>query len=241
MATGQPVITGQLIGGNVPDETLAQEDQGVPPTVVDPFSDVTVRDGTDLVQATVDFWGTGIPSAPSGLVGITGLPGTGETFRTGYISPAALTAILRGVAVQIGAIGDIGSSGVPNPLQGVDLTVADQTTGKTAMAGLQYDQVPIVHLVVSDSSPTQTVNYGGSVHPFTGVTVTDPNATAAYQPNLSASFSISGGEGQGGTLSGTGVVAISQQSGNYVIDAPNLATFSSGSNLTLGALFSRRR
>ena len=55
MATGQPVITGQFIGGNVPDETIAQEDQGVPPTIVMPFSDVTVRDGTDLVQATVDF------------------------------------------------------------------------------------------------------------------------------------------------------------------------------------------
>ena len=192
-----------------------------------PFSGVTVSDGTDLVQATMDFWGTGIPRVPSGVVGVSGIPGTGETFRTGYLSPAALTAILRGSTVQIGAIGYIGSSGTPNPFEGVDLTVTDQITGKTATAGLQYDQVPIVPLVVSDSSPTQTVNYGGSVHPFTGVTVTDPNATAAYQPNLSASFSISGGEGQGGTLSGTGVVAISQQSGNYVIDAPNLATFSS--------------
>ena len=142
----------------------------------------------------------------------------------GYVSPAALTAILRGAAVQIGAIGYIGSSGVPNPFEGVDLTVTDQITGKTATDGLQYDQVPIAPLVVSDSSPSQTVNYGGSVHPFSGVTVTDPNATAAFQPNLSASFSISGGEGQGGTLSGTGVVAISQQSGNYVIDAPNSAT-----------------
>ena len=56
MATGQPVITGQLIGGNVPDETVAQENQGVTPTIVKPFSDVTVRDGADLVQATVDFW-----------------------------------------------------------------------------------------------------------------------------------------------------------------------------------------
>ena len=82
------------------------------------------------------------------------------------------------------------------------------------------------YLSYRGGSPSQSVNYGGSVHPFSGVTVTDPNATAAYQPNLSASFSISGGEDQGGTLSGTGVVAISQQSGNYVIDAPNLATFS---------------
>ena len=86
--------------------------------------------------------------------------------------------------------------------------------------------MPIAPIVVSGSSASQTVNYGGSIHPFSGVTVTDPNATAAYQPNLSASFSISGGQVQGGTLSGAGVVAISQQSGNYVIDAPNLATFS---------------
>jgi hypothetical protein len=43
MITGQPVIKGQLIGGNVPDET------GIPPTIVKPFSDITVRDGTDLV------------------------------------------------------------------------------------------------------------------------------------------------------------------------------------------------
>src|SRR3984957_14502117 len=75
MAKGQPVITGQLIGGNVPDETLAQEDQGIPPTIVNPFSDVTVRDGTDLVRATVDFWGTGYPSAARGLTGINGVPG----------------------------------------------------------------------------------------------------------------------------------------------------------------------
>ena len=59
MPTGQPVITGQILGGNVPDETLAQEDQGVPPTIVMPFSGVTVTDGTDLVQATVGFYGDG--------------------------------------------------------------------------------------------------------------------------------------------------------------------------------------
>ena len=57
----------------MPDETIAQEDQGVSPTIVMPFSDVTVRDGTDLVQATVDSSVTVGPNEPSGLVGITGV------------------------------------------------------------------------------------------------------------------------------------------------------------------------
>jgi hypothetical protein len=159
MATGQPVITGQIPSGNVPDETIAQEEQGVPPTIVMPFSGVTVSDGTDPVQATVDFYGTGTVEAASGMTAITGVPGTGSTWQTGYVSPAALTAILQGVAVQIGAIGHIGSSGVPNSRQVVALTVADQITGQTATDDLEYDQVPIAPIVVSDSSPSQSVNY----------------------------------------------------------------------------------
>ena len=210
----------------MPDETVAQEGQGIPPTIVMPFSNVTVSDGTDPVQATVDFYGTGTVEAAAGMTAITGVPGTGSTWQSGYLSPAALTAILQGVAVQIGAIGHIGSSGVPNSREVVALTVTDQITGQTATDDLEYDQVPIAPIVISGGSPSQTVNYGGSIHPFSGVTVTDANATAAFQPNLSASFSISGGEDQGGTLSGTGVVAISQQSGNYVIDAPTSANLS---------------
>jgi hypothetical protein len=141
MARGQPVIRGQIPSGNVPDETVAQEEQGVPPTIVMPFSGVTVSDGTDPVQATVDFYGTGTVEAASGMTAITGVPGTGSTWQTGYVSPAALTAILQGVAVQIGAIGHIGSSGVPNSRQVVALTVTDQITGQTATDGLEYDQV----------------------------------------------------------------------------------------------------
>ena len=222
MTTGQPVITGQLIGGNVPDVTIAQEEQGIAPTVVMPFSGITVSDGTDPVQATVDFYGTGTPEA-DGMTAINGVPGTGSTWQTGYVSPAALTAILQGAAVQMGAIGQIGSSGVPNPREAVDLAVTDQITGETVTDGVTYDQVPIAPLVVSDSSPTQTVNYGGSVHPFSGVTITDPNATAAYQPILAVTFDISSDEGQTGIFSGTGLGTVDQP-WEYIIQVSNPAT-----------------
>jgi Domain of unknown function (DUF4214) len=223
MATGQPVVSGQLIGGNVPDETVAQEEQGIPPTIVMPFSGITVSDGTDLVQATVDFYGTGTVEAASGMTAITGVPGTGSTWQTGYVSPAALTAILQGVAVQIGAIGHIGSSGVPNSRQVVALTVTDQITGQTATDDLEYDQVPLAPVVVSGGSPSQTLNYGGSIHPFSGVTVTDPNATAAYQPTLAISFTveIDGNDDKGEALSGPGVQL--QQPYVYSLSAPSAA------------------
>jgi hypothetical protein len=214
MATGQPVITGENPGGDAPDVTMAQEDQGASasPTIVTPFSDVIVRDGTDLVQATVEFFGNGGASTePNGLVGITGAS-AGSIWRTGYVSSAALTAILRGVTAEMGAIGSGRDLEGYGPMERVILTITDQITGATAADSVEFDQVPIAPLVVSGGSPSQSVNYGGSVHPFSGVTVTDPNSTAAFQPNLAANFSISGGEDQGGTLSGTGAVAISQQS-----------------------------
>jgi large repetitive protein len=223
MATGQPVIRGQIPSGNVPDETVAQEGQGIPPTIVMPFSSVTVSDGTDPVQATVDFYGTGTVEAAAGMTAITGVPGTGSTWQSGYVSPAALTAILQGVAVQIGAIGHIGSSGVPNSRQVVALTVTDQITGHTATDDLEYEQVPIAPLVVSGGSASQTVNYGGLVHPFSGVTVTDPNATAAFQPTLAVSFTveIGGNDNKGETLGGPGVTL--QQPYDYSLSAPSAA------------------
>lgn len=78
-----------------------------PPTLVDLFKSVTITDTTPgpMVTAQIHLQGTGWLNDPTGaLTKIFGTPDSGDYDTTATLTPAALSAVLRGISVDAAAI-----------------------------------------------------------------------------------------------------------------------------------------
>jgi hypothetical protein len=164
------VLSGLAASGDTPDVSEAQVEAGAQPPTLDPFANLKITGaGSDLLQATVEFSGNGdAGTEPAGLTGIAGSTSGSiwETSPTG-ISPAQLSAILHGVTVQLGAIGNGRSQTGTGNIENASVTITDLANNAQAQGGVSYTEVQAPS-TISGVAPI-SVDYGATIHPFANV------------------------------------------------------------------------
>jgi hypothetical protein len=160
-ANSAPTISGAAAGAVNDNATIK------------PFSGVTVADvNGDNVSMAISFNGA------NGALSGTGLSGSNGSYTLSAATPAALTTQLKALTFTPAANQAAVGVGISTSFT---LTATDSNglTGtansSTVITSTSVNDAP----VLSGTAAAQTVTAGGTLHPFSGVTLSDPDVGAA--------------------------------------------------------------
>ena len=155
-----PTITGAVAGAVNDNATLS------------PFSNVTVADvNGDNVSMTISFNGA------NGTLSGTGLSGSNGSYTLSATTPAALTAQLK--ALVFTPTANQAAVGV-----GISTTFTITATDSNGAASAANTSTVVTATSVNDAptlggtAASQALTAGGTLHPFSSVTLTDPDVGA---------------------------------------------------------------
>jgi hypothetical protein len=155
-----PTITGTATAGVGDNATIK------------PFAGVTVADiNGDNVSMTISF------NAANGTLSGAGLSGSNGSYTLSAATPAALTTALK--ALTFTPTANQAAVGVnintTFTLVGTDANGASVTNTSTVITATSINDAP----VLSGTAAAQNMTAGGTLHPFSSVTLSDPDVGAA--------------------------------------------------------------
>jgi hypothetical protein len=155
-----PTITGTATAGVGDNATIK------------PFSGVTVADiNGDNVSMTISF------NAANGTLSGTGLSGSNGSYTLSAATPAALTAALKALTFTPTANHAAVGVGINTTftLVATDANGASVTNTSTVITATSINDAP----VLSGTAAAQNMTAGGTLHPFSSVTLSDPDVGAS--------------------------------------------------------------
>ena len=155
-----PTITGTATAGVGDNATIK------------PFSGVTVADiNGDNVSMTISF------NAANGTLSGTGLSGSNGSYTLSAATPAALTTALKALTFTPTANQAAVGVGINTTftLVGTDANGASITNTSTVISATSINDAP----VLSGTTASQNMAAGGTLHPFSSITLSDPDVGAS--------------------------------------------------------------
>ncbi|SDG92484.1 MULTISPECIES: Ig-like domain-containing protein [unclassified Duganella] len=183
-----PTITGAATGGVNDNAT------------VKPFANVTVADiNGDNVSMTIAF------NSANGTLSGTGLSGSNGSYTLSAVTPAALTTALKALTFTPTSNQAAVGVGINTTftLTATDANGASTTNTSTVITATSVNDAP----VLTGTAAAQNVTAGGTLHPFSAITLSDPDVGAQVIVTVTPDSSTKGGFTPA-SLSASGFVTI---------------------------------